>query len=1131
MSKKSDYNRGFLKNLRNRRRMRLGLRIVALLIVIGGATGLFVDYLSRLPRERFAKRYSYSRKVWLGAKNAAKAGYLALNSDADNAKYTSLPIVELYMKGKRLDKLNASLPESGRDYQTADLRIDGKSYKVDARFRGDSINHWAFPNKSWRIRFRKDKHYDNMRYMNLAVPRVDFQLSNWLGYELGRLMGGSLVPHAEMVHFRLNRKFDGVRLLLEQPDQDFLRRRNLEQGKIYIGDIDSSQIYGGVPRKRIYKDATGWELRTPSVETEPNEMAELVRLIAEEHNPYKFFYQMNDLVDMEALTKYKALLEIVGSVHVDDTHNGKFYFNPVNGKFIPIVWDTVAYLWKNTKPIDHGTNRLFRVMLSNPGFREEKDRHLWNSINGQLSSNAIKRLVLQKADDMRGDVYAFALKLHAKDSGIKHLTNDEWEESVQNLYRTVDERHGYIKDHLSKTDVAYSISRSDTDEKKNLVGIQVRSASGISLDHITLQLDPPVAGVEVNLERRGIEDIILPVNAELASLKGVSNDQGKVTFRVRDKLFSKRRYEPRKGAEIVPATYVYELTTEKPVAFASGVKVQAFNSISAEPYSIYHDPNMEVPQEHRKNIVWWDPDKFATRTIRKFSGEVEVKEDLILNQYEDLEIDPGTVITMAPGASILLLGGNLRMNGKTDEPIRIRGVEGAAPWGTIAVQGGEAQLRNVTISGGSEDRLGFVRYGGAFSVHNGKAGIYRSHFEGNYVSAKNADVAIRNSDFASIFDRMVFSSTSNVSQRGVRKIGGLPVHTAKLLSKEGHGTPIRTEREFKFSLVGKKISKMTLEEVAESVQEALERAVQQEQVWNAPQLVGNSYYSDPQVKDFVFRDVYFDTPDFLNYKHSLSYRLRNRYSSMSAYKYHVKRPFWSEFWPYRAEFQAKVNRKEVGGGFSTVEEARFEFRKESNPFSADRLPPPAPWDLGEFIPYFQQGEYRGLATYPAQEVMKFYREQGVETDEFVFEPSVVLITERFRQHLNIRSEWGSGPNPEQAYIISIDRSDVYDAGDYLQYLEDRKLGVKKKQGPGEIGEIVEIEVEFERNVSDVLDRRIAEAELAGNASDIERLTAVRDAFLADQQTIMQVIGDYFEEDQIEVLPANKSKYVQAFEFL
>lgn len=139
------------------------------------------------------------------------------------------------------------------------------------------------------------------------------------------------------------------------------------------------------------------------------------------------------------------------------------------------------------------------------------------------------------------------------------------------------------------------------------------------------------------------------------------------------------------------------------------------------------------------------------------------------------------------------------------------------------------------------------------------------------------------------------------------------------------------------------------------------------------------------------------------------------------------------------------------------------------------------------------------------------------------------MTERFRQHLNIKSPWGSGPNPEQSYIISLDSSEVYGATSYLKFLKRRSLGDKKAKSPDEIGRLIEIEIEFERNVSDVLDRKIVEAKEKGMQEELANLTAAREAFLLDQQRIMTVVKDYFADKGVDIYPASKSKYVQAFE--
>ena len=91
----------------------------------------------------------------------------------------------------------------------------------------------------------------------------------------------------------------------------------------------------------------------------------------------------------------------------------------MSGKFSPIVWDTVAYYWKNTRSLDLGTNSLFRSVLEIPGLREKKDRFLWNAINGDLSTENVQTLIWDEAAKIQPDVEAFALKLHASDKGVE----------------------------------------------------------------------------------------------------------------------------------------------------------------------------------------------------------------------------------------------------------------------------------------------------------------------------------------------------------------------------------------------------------------------------------------------------------------------------------------------------------------------------------------------------------------------------------------------------------------------------------------------------------------------------------------------------------------------------------------
>jgi hypothetical protein len=120
--------------------------------------------------------------------------------------------------------------------------------------------------------------------------------------------------------------------------------------------------------------------------------------------------------------------------------------------------------------------------------------------------------------------------------------------------------------------------------------------------------------------------------------------------------------------------------------------------------------------------------------------------------------------------------------------------------------------------------------------------------------------------------------------------------------------------------------------------------------------------------------------------------------------------------------------------------------------------------------------------------------------------------------MNMVTEYGSGPNPEQAFILSLDRTDVYDGPGYIEYLEVARLGNIPRPRP--VGTFYEMEIEFERNISTRLDEVIAGE---GSAS----ASRLRDAFIEDQQRIREVVGDVFAAMDIRTSGGNRSKYQRA----
>jgi hypothetical protein len=162
-------------------------------------------------------------------------------------------------------------------------------------------------------------------------------------------------------------------------------------------------------------------------------------------------------------------------------------------------------------------------------------------------------------------------------------------------------------------------------------------------------------------------------------------------------------------------------------------------------------------------------------------------------------------------------------------------------------------------------------------------------------------------------------------------------------------------------------------------------------------------------------------------------------------------PFFRPFFPNRCEIQFKSDyRWEATEKTSEVDETRFEFRNASHPFSLKKSAPPAPWPEAEYLGYARSGKYKEFRTKPMQALIQTFTRKGRPTNNIELDPVLVVETERSRLHLDFKNPWGSGPNPDQVFIVTIDRSTF--AG----------YGAKSSD---ELPTFLELEVQIDRNIT------------------------------------------------------------------
>ena len=271
-----------------------------------------------------------------------------------------------------------------------------------------------------------------------------------------------------------------------------------------------------------------------------------------------------------------------------------------------------------------------------------------------------------------------------------------------------------------------------------------------------------------------------------------------------------------------------------------------------------------------------------------------------------------------------------------------------------------------------------------------------------------------------------------------------------------------------------------------------------------------SLSQDRRVKSFAFVDEYFDTPERDFWRDGASYRLRRRWSQYHHYVRHRLFPWSSLFPPSRVEIQAKTGYQSLGDHQMSVSETRLEFRSASPPFNEGFPLLPPRTSVKEFRRIAQSGAYQGHTIYPYASLLagvKSFGEQ--EAVDIVLEPVLSLLSHRHRYHLKCRHPLGTGPNPEQIFIITVDE-------------------IRCLEGCCEREEMVEVEVERERNTSTMIDALmsyedsplLARMAVAGHA--LEYVRGVREAYYDDHRRLRRQIHSWLSKNELQVLaPAPK----------
>lgn len=272
------------------------------------------------------------------------------------------------------------------------------------------------------------------------------------------------------------------------------------------------------------------------------------------------------------------------------------------------------------------------------------------------------------------------------------------------------------------------------------------------------------------------------------------------------------------------------------------------------------------------------------------------------------------------------------------------------------------------------------------------------------------------------------------------------------------GTRSRLEAEYK--LVVTLPENYTIDNLVTLTEKILKQLVESKSLKLSSNFKANYQLINAE-KSTLFRDIYFDTKNRDLEKNGSSYRLRHRWSSLLSYENFLKNQSATKFWPTRCEVQSKINRSFLSAGLSQVDEARFEMRKESAPFSSFHKPPEKPWFIADLKKMILTGYYRDSIITPAFDISSVLAQKAL--NHVYLEPVSMILNERWRFHYDFNMGLGTGPNPSQIFIITIDQFIQLPLNRNYLFIDDYSFQFKKSW-PRKI----EIEIEYERNFQNAL---------------------------------------------------------------
>ncbi len=596
--------------------------------------------------------------------------------------------VNILISNNIKNKFFKNIPPKNLDYKKIALIYNGEFLPLKIKLRGDNFWHWLYNEKSWRIKTKKTNLIHSNRKINFIVPKGNEAISNHiLSFKLAKELN-LLAPEATIKSFYINGKFNDYRMMIEQIDENFLRKNKMMPNDVYKGDMEGQNFIFGV-KINLFSNSSIWTKSCVNNHYPKNSKKPLEKFLTNiKDNNYSLY---ND----NTMASFLTFIDLTASYHYDFTHNWLLLYDNYYEKFYPIIWDPNPWriAWLQDKTLNIISAKPLESLYKNYNILKEKYNVLY-------SFNKFKKdkfLALAK-QEIKKEININKNTFFKRTSVNNQLLNSLYDNIKKRFDLTLNNFIGKV----NQQDYSYSILKD---------GLRLSINNYKMINTVILKIKP-----HKNLKSLSIKYILNGVEKK-HNIKFTQNNN---VITIDLQLLANTKIIPVKNTpwkKLIYTEATYDLEFEGlNVNDIEDVKYQFLN-MDNQILRVRKIPHIEQKNFHNvHNVV----QEYKDTTPIVWQGIKYVKGFNIINQ--DIIIKPGTKIIFDENTTLKVLG-KVTAIGTKQNPITFKAKDKTKHWNTFALKDAKANgsvFKHCIFRDGSGDKGALYEYTAMLSIHNVK---------------------------------------------------------------------------------------------------------------------------------------------------------------------------------------------------------------------------------------------------------------------------------------------------------------------------------------------------------------------------------------------------------------------------